>query len=399
MLAQSDFPITEAIRHFSRFGAEAAYLVPTSTGLKKSILDAHQSFRSFLAAKGIHHYNEQSVGPSNKETRQVSVIGTQDYSLRDMSLYRPATKSGDPRVWISGLREFAEPNNLIAVLCSPEKKIYIVNVSDARVWSTIEIEGSPLRTALLAFSSIEAATATLLSRLSEISKQGFVASQRSGDTGVGFTLESLLGISANSSKDPDFQGIEIKAGRIAEGSRSKKSRTSLFSQVPEWRSSPCGSATELLEKVGYIEQLTGRLQLYCTNTVKPNPQGLFLELTSSGEWLESRWLDNFGVKQTLVRWNMSTLRNRLSAKHANTFWVSAESRHGRDGEEFRYNSVTHTRHPLIWNLGPAIEAGKVTLDFTLSQKPSGMTRDHGYLFKLHERSIDFLFPPSETYSL
>jgi len=274
-----------------------------------------------------------------------------------------------------------------------------VNISDARVWSTIELEGSPLRTALLEFSSIEAATSILLSRLSDISKQGFVASQRSGDTGVGFTLESLLGIRANSSKDPDFQGIEIKAGRIAEGSRSKKSRTSLFSQVPEWSSSPCRSATELLEKVGYIEHLTGRMQLYCTNSVKPNPQGLFLELTSSDEWLESRWLDNFGVKQTLVRWNMNTLRNRLSAKHANTFWVSAESRQGRDGEEFRYNSVTHTRHPLIWNLGPAIEAGKVTLDFTLSQKPSGMTRDHGYLFKLHERSIDFLFPPSETYSL
>jgi hypothetical protein len=399
MLSLSDFPITEAMRHFSRFGAEAAYLVPTSTGLGKSILDAHQSFRSFLASKGIHNYDEQSVGPLNKETRQVYVIGTQDCSLRNMSLYRPTTKSGDPRVWISGLREFAEPNNLIAVLCSPDKKIYIVNVSDARVWSTVEIEGSPLQTALLEFSSIEAATSILLSRLRDISKQGFVASQRSGDTGVGFTLESLLGIRANSSKDPDFQGIEIKAGRTAAGSLSKHSRTSLFSQVPEWRSSPCRTATELLEKVGYVDRVTGRKQLYCTNSVRPNPQGLLLELTDSDEWLESRHLDSYGSKQTLVRWNMNMLRGRLSAKHASTFWVSAESRQGRDGEEFRYTSVTHTRHPLVWNLGPAIQAGKVTLDFTLSQKPTGLTRDHGYLFKLHERSIDFLFPPSETYSL
>jgi len=399
MLSQSDFPITEAMRHFSRFGAEAAYLVPTSTGLRKCILDAHKSFRSFLAAKGIHNYDEQSVGTSNKETRQVFVIGTQDCSLRNMSLYRPTTKSGDPRVWISGLRDFAEPNNLIAVLCSPDKRIYVVNVSDARVWSTIEIKGSPLQTALLEFSSIEGATSILLNRLSNISKQGFVASQRPGDTGVGFTLESLLGIRANSSKHPDFQGIEIKAGRTASGSLLKKSRTSLFSQVPEWRSSPCQTASELLGKVGYIEGATGRMQLYCTNSVKPNPQGLFLELADSEEWLECRHLDYYGSKQTLVRWNMNLLRSRLSTKHASTFWVSAESRQGRDGEEFRYTSVTHTRHPLVWNLGPAIQTGKVTLDFTLSQKPSGQTRDHGYLFKLHERSIDVLFPPSETYSL
>ena len=31
--------------------------------------------------------------------------------------------------------------------------------------------------------------------------------------GVGYTLETLLGIAANSSKAPDYKGIEIKSGR------------------------------------------------------------------------------------------------------------------------------------------------------------------------------------------
>jgi len=52
-----------------------------------------------------------------------------------------------------------------------------------------------------------------LSKLQIISAKGFVDSLRSGDTGVGMTLETLLGIEANSNRAPDYFGIEIKAKR------------------------------------------------------------------------------------------------------------------------------------------------------------------------------------------
>lgn len=39
---------------------------PTETGLKKSIMDARGSVRSFLKAENIHDYELQKQGPDNK---------------------------------------------------------------------------------------------------------------------------------------------------------------------------------------------------------------------------------------------------------------------------------------------------------------------------------------------
>ena len=399
MLTSSDFPIDVAMRELARFGAQGAYLVPTSTGLEKSIMDAHESFRGYLKDHDIHDFAIQRQGPESKQIIDVTIVGADSTFRSRMSLYRPNTKSGDPRVWVSGLGQHAKSGNLIAVLCNPENVIFVVNVSDAKVWVTRDLAGAPLNRVLKSFSTIEAATSELLSKLEQVAAEGFVPSLRAGPTGVGFTLETMLGIRANASKSPDFKGIEIKAGRGGAGSQLKKSRTSLFSQIPDWHSSPCSSGRALLDKVGYVEATTGRLQLYCTSRNVPNPQGLYLSLDLSETWLESRWRRGAEGSEVLARWRMDLLRERLKTKHASTFWVNAEVRQGAAGEEFRFTKVTHTRKPLVWNLGPAIAAGAVTMDYTLSIKPSGQTRDHGYLFKLHEHNIDVLFPPSDTYQL
>lgn len=399
MLAGSDFPIEEAMREFARHGAQAAYLVPTKTGLEKSIMDAHDAFRGYLRDHRVHDFSRQEQGPAHKVTIEVQVIGVHCASTALMSLYRPRTKSGDPRVWISALGRHANAGNLIAVLSTPEGSLIVVNVSDAAVWATRGVLGSPLHSALMAFSGLDSAIAELLAKLEAINAQGFVKSLRSGPTGIGYTLETMLGIRGNSSKSPDYKGIEIKAGRSTSGNSRKKTRTSLFSQIPDWQLSPLSSGRALLDEVGYVDSVTGRLQLYCTNRNVPNPQGLYLTLDSSGEWLESRRQAGPDSDTLLVRWHMEKLRARLRTKHASTLWVTADVRVGSTGEEFHFTRVTHTRQPLVWNLGPAILAGAVTLDYTLSLKPTGHTRDHGYLFKLHENDIDVLFPPSVTLDL
>lgn len=399
MLASSDFPVEEAMREFGRFGAQAAYLVPTKTGLEKSIMDAHEAFRGYLRDHRVHDFAAQAQGPDNKVTIEVTLVGVDSLSTAKMSLYRPVTKSGDPRIWIAGLGKQARAGNLVALLCNPEGSLFVVNVSDPAVWATRGLTGSPLNSALRTFSTVESVTAELLGKLEAISAQGFVKSLRSGPTGIGYTLETMLGIKANASASPDYKGIEIKAGRSTSGKSLRKTRTSLFSQIPEWKRSPLKSGRALLDEAGYLDPSTGRLQLYCTNRMVPNSQGLYLALDPSEEWLESRRHYGQGSDALLVRWSMEKLRERLRTKHASTFWVSADVRVGSSGEEFRFTRVTHTRQPLVWNLGPAIVAGAVTMDYTLSLKPSGQTRDHGYLFKLHEDDIDVLFPPSVTFDL
>ncbi len=54
----------------------------------------------------------------------------------------------------------------------------------------------------------------LESKLREIKNKGFVSSLRSGSTGIGYTFESLLGISENNLPIPDIGGrIELKTIR------------------------------------------------------------------------------------------------------------------------------------------------------------------------------------------
>ena len=63
--------------------------------------------------------------------------------------------------------------------------------------------------------------------LSDVSRKGFIKTMRPGDTGVGFTLETLLGIEANSNKAPDYKGIELKSSRVSKA--SNKTDNGIFS--------------------------------------------------------------------------------------------------------------------------------------------------------------------------
>lgn len=53
----------------------------------------------------------------------------------------------------------------------------------------------------------------LKGKLKMIKDMGWVASKRKGNTGIGYTLETFLGIKENNLKDPDFGDVELKSQR------------------------------------------------------------------------------------------------------------------------------------------------------------------------------------------
>ena len=55
--------------------------------------------------------------------------------------------------------------------------------------------------------------AELKDKLSEINQKGYIVSLRKGNTGVGYTLETLLGLKENNLKTPDFGDVELKSQR------------------------------------------------------------------------------------------------------------------------------------------------------------------------------------------
>ena len=402
MLSKSDFLIAEAIKLFSALGAEAGYFVPTETGLSKSILDAHGSLRSFFLGKKIHDYDKQNKGTNFKILRDAFIVTDENIIKTNISFYRPETKSGDPRFWIYKLNEYFSAFNLGAIFLKNDA-IYVINLSRLRKLDLNNITNTSFGEILLKNEEdIDASVNLLLEKMRTVSKLGFVDSLRTGDTGVGMTLETLLGIAANSSRVPDFMGIEIKAQRLKStrgGVTKSKNRVNLFSQVPDWDISNCKSGGDILKRFGYLDKVKNRFQLYCTNSVTPNPQGLFLSIHEDANTLDSKCNKSKDIEE-VVKWRIPNLQHQLEKKHRQTFWVKAKSKKSSTGlEQFHYVQVEQTKNPFVHNFATLIEIGAITMDYTLSTKPDGGTRDHGYLFKIHPSNFDLLFPAPIIHNL
>jgi len=404
-LAKADRPVAGVIAFFADFGLEVGLLVPTATGLDKSIMDAHGSLRDYLRLRGVHDYQLQAQGSDAKKIIPAWFVGTGGLEQSQASLYRPVTKSGDPRIWFSHLASYARSGNVLAVL-SGDGGLYVINASDEAIMTSGHDARTPLGMLLARLTPrISAVAEELLDKLRVIGARGFVRTMRAGPTGIGYTLESLLGIKANPRKAPDYKGIEIKAGRTGKTGGSM-TRSNLFSLVPNWKASPY-SALRLLQICGRPNEY-GRRQIYCTLNSVPNPTfGFYLRPDSGVDMLDS--LRGTPGKtpaagdEKIFCWDMPKLRDALASKHRETFWVKAETRGYKAAEEFRYFEVEHTQGPLVANLSPLVESGHVELDFLLSlqatQRGAQRARDHGYLFKIWENDRHLLFGPPRKYSL
>lgn len=397
MLTKSDTPIDQIAADLAKHGVEAGYFVPTDTGLTKSIIDAHEVIRRFLKSKSLHDFDLQRLGPEHKKVIAVQLVLPDKTVSRELSLYRPKTKHGDPRMWVGRLGEYASPFNLIAMIVDSAGKVFVVNCSRRDVWESRTRIGSPLNDLLIRAGKSDVAE-ELLKKLTDISALGFVDSMRIGPTGIGFTLESLLGISANSNRAPDYKGIELKSGRMPVAGRAR-SRSTIFSQIPKWEISHLKSGKEILQSYGYFNADRSRTQLYCSISAVLNSQGLFMRVDSSGELVENMAIRSDGSEAPVVAWVLSELEAALAAKHKETFWIKAQQRTSGFREQFHYTDVVHTRSPLVKNFGLLVDTGKIEMDYTLSSKSSGGCRDHGYLFKIWPRNFDMLFPPPINYVL
>ena len=109
---------------------------PTETGLKKSIMDATGSVRSFLSSQNIHDYKQQKQGPNNKILIP-TIIHTGFQTIKSKSsLYRPITKNGDPRIWFYKMTKIAVANDIIAIVYF-NKSFQIFNLTQLDIQSLI----------------------------------------------------------------------------------------------------------------------------------------------------------------------------------------------------------------------------------------------------------------------
>ena len=365
---------------------------PTENGLKKSIMDATGTVRSFLKDNNIHDYEIQGQGQENKVQIEAKIY--EDYKVIDSlaSLYRPQTKKGDPRIWFSGLIKIANPNDIIAIIYY-SGSFHVFNLTQLDVEALLNSKIiNPLQDLISEINSKATEIAfELLAMLRKVAKSGPIPSMLAADTSVGRTLETVLGIKINSSKQPDYKGIELKSFRS-----SRTNRKTLFAQVPDWSLSKFKSSAEILNAFGYPRG--DSFKLYCTvSTITRNSQGLALRLDSDiKQIIENSEKPEIG---DFVVWTLDKLHKRLQEKHKETFWVEAKSTFVDGKEYFQYSLVEHTKKPISSQFDLLVDQGIITLDHLIKRNSHGKVVEKGPLFKIKPKALDLLFPPSEKYNL
>lgn len=370
-------------KYLAQKGVDYGLLSITQTGLNKSIIDAVGSLRVYFKDQQYHDYDAQSQGIAHKVLNPCHlVIANNDAQNQKVSLYRPETKKGDPRIWIYGLKNCTHPGDEIALIID-KGTLYVFNISQ------LDLSQNQIFNQIV--NDYDAVANELLGLLQVLSKKGPLQAIMKGDTAIGMTIEHALGIPANSSPFPDYKGIELKSSRL----NTSSNRTNLFAQVPDWSMSTLKSSKEIVDKYGYPRD--GDLKLYCTLSAnKYNSQGLGFEVDFNDDVLNEVHSQDGNV----ARWLGQTLRSKLLEKHRETFWIKADAHIRNQGEYFTLRSITHTKNPLASQFLLLVEQGIITMDHLIKRKDmTGKTTEKGPLFKIRPQHLSLLFPKPIEYPL
>lgn len=375
---------------------EYATIQITETGLKKSIMDATAPVRAYLLGKGIHNYEHQPQGPDHKQLVNTLILTETEAVNTQSSLYRPVTKKGDPRLWVYKINKYISADEIFALIAY-EQRLYVINLSRIDIakafFSCIE---NPIKDLISALHGLATSISDELLDLIRSRMSDWIPSELLADTGIGRTVETMLGIPMNDSKQPDYKGIELKSKR-----EKAKVRSNLFTQSPNWALSRLKSSKEIVERYGYIPNGYDHKALHVTlSTQKPNPQGMGLNVDFDKDWLEANeyqlTANDKGIYEKLNDisvWQLMDLHERLLTKHRETFWIDVDSTVRGSQEFFRVTTIEHTKNPIPSQFDTLLEQGKITIDFLLCRNSGGDT----YSFKVGSKDRHLLFPESKVY--
>lgn len=232
--------------------------------------------------------------------------------------------------------------------------------------------------------SADSTLSELLGKFDEVRDRGWIESMREGDTGIGYTFETLLGIKENNDQKADFKGIEIKCKAAKEDGKSSSTKINLFQAGPTWKAK--ASAKDRIRFIGKI----GNEGLYaCHSQVssKPNNLGLLLDVLEVDHKIDLRKHED-----PLAYWSFQQLEKRLAEKHSRTAFVKAKTRPTKTKTQFSYEELVYCDRPSIERFVDLVTHRNIVFEFTMSEKADGTVRNHGYPWRLiRAEFLDQLF--------
>jgi len=216
-------------------------------------------------------------------------------------------------------------------------------------------------------------------RLPEISEMGFIQSLRKGNTGVGYTFETLFGIEENNDSGADLNGkIEFKAQR-----KGRSCRTSSFTQAPIWHY----QIRDIIKKYGKSHpEDTDRVNWYPSLNSDENPAGLILTIDDGNLLIKDNHQD-----LVIGEIPIEILKYRFKQKLNKLLLVYADAKKIDSIEHFHYNEAFLCQEPGLENISKLILEDKLVVEPRCHLfKSTNKVRDRGVAFRIngvHLRSL------------
>ena len=197
---------------------------------------------------------------------------------------------------------------------------------------------------------------------SKIKEMGWVKTHRSGPTGIGKTLEDLLGIPENNIDGPDFGDYELKSCRL-----NSNSMLTIFTKTPQ----PKGAASTLRLAFGYSSDAYDNDEKVLHSTLSADR---YVSIADTGHKLKIECSDSkisivAEDKKEYAYWTRDELRKAFEKKYKNKFvYAKAESKGAGANEQFNFveaYEVSGFNYDAFVSL---LEQGKIFIDLRIEAK-------------------------------
>jgi hypothetical protein len=217
---------------------------------------------------------------------------------------------------------------------------------------------------------------------------GYVETKRKNNTGIGFTLETLLGLEENSYSLPDLFKIytELKAKRLG-----CKCLLTLYTDESGW----LVPQIDFLEKYGWgRKKEPGELTVGSTIKIKPNKRGFSLDITDS---------DYFKVCKdgvAFMQWQWDNISDHYLTKFKNLIVVDTKVKKINDVEHFNYVGFTHYQGTSADAFRDMIMNNKIYVDLRLHTQynKNKAVRNHGTALRISHANVSKLYTSQEYFN-
>lgn len=236
----------------------------------------------------------------------------------------------------------------------------------------------------------------------DVTELGFVKTNRAGNTGIGKTLEDIMGVPENNIDAPDLHGFEIKGQRAFSGSY-----VTLFTRAPTW---PKAANTFLRQTYGTADKRQPEMKVLHTsmfadryNTHKSGYSfKLNVDRTNEKIQLVVKNMQTQKLENLDIYWTFEVINKILTEKLNKLVYVTAQTEKRDDGEYFHFNKADMYFGTSLETFLTMLEGGEIMFDIRIGVyrqgKSKGKSHDHGSGFRLKKGSFASLFDTHDIIS-